>query len=93
MGNRAIALVYSKNAELAGSRGASPSHYAPGQAYGSRQIAGSSDSSDDAVPDVPPSPDSPFCSSTTRAGTACKARPVRGSDLCIGHTNQKVAQT
>ena len=92
MGERAIALVYSKNAELAGSRGASPSHYAPGQARGARQIAGSADLVD-AVPDVPPSPDLPSCSSTTRAGTACKALPVRGSDLCIGHTNQKAAQT
>jgi hypothetical protein len=32
-----------------------------------------------------------FCSEMTRHGAPCKARPVAGSTLCIGHTRQKAA--
>ena len=32
-----------------------------------------------------------FCSEMTRHGALCKARPVAGSTLCIGHTRQKAA--
>ena len=90
MGQREIALVYSSRAEPAGSRGARPSHYAPGQVNGARFVG---TQADDWEPDVPPSPVVPFCSSTTHAGNACKARPVHGTDLCIGHTNQKAAKS
>ena len=34
-----------------------------------------------------------FCSATTRHGAPCKARPVAGSTLCIGHTRQQEAQS
>jgi hypothetical protein len=90
MGQRAIALVYSRSAEPAGSRGASPSHYAPGEVSGARFV-GEADIG--WGPEEPPSPVVPFCSSTTHAGNACKARPVHGTDLCIGHTNQKAAKS
>ena len=90
MGQRAIALVYSRSAEPSGSRGASPSHYAPGQAPGARFV-GEADIGWE--PEEPPSPVVSFCSATTRAGNDCKARPVHGTDLCIGHTNQKAAES
>ena len=83
MGQREIALVYSSRAEPAGSRGARPSHYAPGQVSGARFVGTQADAWE---PDVPRS-------STTHAGNACKARPVHGTDLCIGHTNQKAAKS
>ena len=85
---REIALVYSKNAEPAGSRGNRPSHYAPGESSNARPMPGVSDFPEMGVPPV--SRDG-FCSATTRHGAACKARPVRGSNLCIGHTRQKAA--
>ena len=85
---RGIALSYSRNAEPAGSRGVSPSHYAPGERAGARQVPG--------VSGPPPNGDPPIspgvlCSAPPRQGAACKARPVSGSDLCIGHTRQKAA--
>ena len=83
MGSREYAMAYSKGAELAGSRGAAPSHYAPGQTSGSRAAAWNWSDSES----VPPSPESPTkCSATTREGVACKARPIRESDLCVSHT-------
>lgn len=85
---REIALVYSRNAELAGSRGSSPSHYAPGERSGARQVPGVSGSPTRGEPPISPGV---FCSATTRRGAACKARPVSGSDICIGHTRQKAA--
>ena len=83
---RAIALSYGKNAELAGSRGGNPSHYAPGERSGTRLVPGVSGPSPKGEP---PISHGVFCSATTRRGTACKARAVSGSDLCIGHTRQK----
>ena len=85
---RGIALSYSRNAEPAGSRGVSPSHYAPGERAGARQVPGGG-----GPPPQGAAPHSPgvFCSATTRHGAACKARPVSGSDLCVGHTRQKAA--
>ena len=81
---REIALVYSQNAQQAGAQGARPAHYAPGETSGARPVAGVTEFYED----LPPiSQDS--CSATTRNGDACKAHPVRGSDLCIGHTRQK----
>ena len=85
---REVALVYSKNAEPAGSRGVSPSHYAPGERAGASQVPGVSGPPPKGEPPIPPGV---FCSATTRHGAACKARPVSGSDLCIGHTRQKAA--
>lgn len=90
MGQREFALVYSPRAEPAGSRGSRPSHYAPGQVAGARFVGTQTDGWE---PDVPPSPVVSFCSATTRAGNDCKARPVHGTDLCIGHTNQKAAES
>jgi hypothetical protein len=84
--SREIALVYSKNAEPAGSRGALPSHYAPGSRSGARMVPGvSGDWSE------PPISRDGFCSEMTRHGVPCKAHPVAGSPLCIGHTRQKAA--
>jgi len=84
--SREYALSYSKNAELAGSRGSAPSHYAPGERAGARMVPGvTGDLSE------PPVTLDGFCSATTRHGAPCKARPVAGSTLCIGHTNQKNA--
>lgn len=83
---REIALVYSKHAELAGARGSAPSHYAPGSRSGARMVPGvTGDLSE------PPISRNGFCSEMTRHGAPCKARPVAGSTLCIGHTRQKVA--
>ena len=86
--SRGIALVYGRNAEPAGSRGASPSHYAPNERSGARKVPGVSGPPPKGEPPIPPGV---FCSATTRHGAACKARPVSGSDLCIGHTRQKAA--
>ena len=85
---RGIALSYGKNAELAGSRGGSPSHYAPGERSGARLVPGVSGPPKQGEPPISPGV---FCSATTRHGAACKARPVSGSDLCVGHTRQKAA--
>ncbi len=85
---RGIALSYGKNAELAGSRGSRPSHYAPGERSGARLVPGVSGPPKKGEPPISPGV---FCSATTRHGAACKARPVSGSDLCIGHTRQKAA--
>jgi len=86
--SREIALVYGKNAEPAGSRGSAPSHYAPGSRAGARMVPGVTD----ALGEPPISLDG-FCSATTRHGAPCKARPVAGSTLCIGHTRQQEAQS
>ena len=85
---RGIALSYSRNAEPAGSRGVSPSHCAPGERAGARQVPGGSGPPKQGEPPISPGV---FCSATTRHGAACKARPVSGSDLCVGHTRQKAA--
>ena len=29
-----------------------------------------------------------LCAATTKAGNACKARPVAGSQVCVGHARQ-----
>ena len=83
---RAIALVYSKNAELAGSRGSAPSHYAPGERSGARMVPGVTGDLGE-----PPIVRKGFCSATTRHGAPCKARPGAGSTLSIGHTTQNAA--
>jgi len=79
---REIALVYSRDARPAGSSGTRPGHYAPGEASGARPVPGVTEFVE---PEVVPAAS---CSATTRAGNPCKARPVGGSDLCIGHTKQ-----
>jgi hypothetical protein len=81
--SREIALTYSQNARPAGAQGGNPSHYAPGEIAGSRPVAGVT------VFEDPPPISQGLCSATTRNGDACKAHPVRGSDLCVGHTRQK----
>jgi len=83
---RAIALVYSKHAEVAGAHGSAPSHYAPGERSGARMVAGVTGDLGE-----PPIVQDGFCSEMTRHGAPCKARPVAGSTLCIGHTRQKAA--
>ena len=84
--SREIALVYSKHAEPAGARGSAPSHYAPGERSGARMVPGVTGDLGE-----PPISREGFCSATTRHGALCKARPVAGSTLCIGHTRQKAA--
>ena len=79
---REVALVYSRDARPAGSTGTRPGHYAPGQARGSRPMPGVSEFVE---PEVAPVAS---CPATTRAGNPCKAHPVSGSDLCVGHTTQ-----
>ena len=84
---RERAIGYSTDARPAGSTGARPGHYAPGQADDARPIPGVTNF----VEESPVSPVRAICSATTRAGNACKARPVHGSELCIGHTRQMAA--
>jgi len=84
---RERAIGYSSAARPAGSTGARPGHYAPGQAEDARPIPGVTNF----VEEAPVSPATAFCSATTRAGNPCKARPVGGSDICIGHTRQSAA--
>ena len=81
---REFALAHGRNAELAASRGGSaPSTYAAGQVAGSRPAS--------SFAEAPPDSLDGSCSATTRGGTACKAHPVTGTSLCIGHTRQKAA--
>ena len=83
---REVALVYSRDSRPAGSTGTRSGHYAPGQTAGARPMPGVTEFVEETeVASVA------ACSATTRAGTACKARPVGGSDLCIGHTRQSAA--
>jgi hypothetical protein len=83
---REIALVYSRNARPAGSGDGQLGHYAPGEAKGARPVAGVTEFNEpEVVPVV-------SCSATTRAGNPCKAHPVGGSDLCIGHSKQVRAE-
>mgnify|MGYP001263788515 FL=1 len=84
---RERAIGYSSDARPAGSTGGRPGHYAPGESDDARPIPGVTNF----VPEDPVSPVTAFCSATTRAGNPCKARPVGGSDICIGHTRQSVA--
>ena len=84
---RERAISYSSDARPAGSTGARPGHYAPGQAQDARPIPGVTNF----VEESPVSLATAFCSATTRAGAPCKARPVHGSDICIGHTRQMAA--
>ena len=81
---RERAISYSSDARPAGSTGARPGHYAPGEADGARPIPGVTNF----VEESPVSPATAICSATTRAGAPCKARPGHGSELCIGHTRQ-----
>jgi len=82
---REIALVYSRDARPAGSSGTRPGHYAPGEVRGARPVPGVTEFIEsEAVPVA-------SCSATTRAGNPCKAHPVSGSALCIGHTKQMAA--
>ena len=81
---REFALAHGRNAELAASRGGSvPSTYAAGQMAGARPAV--------TFAEAPPDSLDGSCSATARGGTACKAHPVTGTSLCIGHTRQKVA--
>jgi hypothetical protein len=85
---REVALVYSRDARPAGSSDTRPGHYAPGQVKGSRPMPGVTEFVEEIKETSVAS-----CSATTRAGNPCKARPVGGSDLCIGHTNQARAES
>jgi len=85
---REVALVYSRDARPAGSSDTGPGHYAPGQVAGARPIPGVTEFVEEIEETSVAS-----CSATTRAGNPCKARPVGGSDLCIGHTNQARAES
>jgi len=76
MSNR-YSIASKSGAYLAGTNGRPPS------SRNARPVAGVSEYADWAPP-----ADSNFCSSLTRDGAACKARPIRGSDLCVGHTRQ-----
>ena len=85
---REVALVYSRDARPAGSSDTRPGHYAPGQVAGARPMPGVTEFGEETVE----APSVAACSATTRAGNACKARPVSDSDLCVGHTKQAGAK-
>ena len=85
---REIALTYRPDARIAGSTGSRPGHYAPGESRDARPVPGVTAYVDEVLSTVTAQH---FCSATTRAGNPCKARPVGGSDICIGHTRQKAA--
>jgi hypothetical protein len=89
---RQHAIGYSKNAELANSRGVRPSHYAPGQISGARMVAGVSEWIDEVEPEAETEikTDS-FCAAKTKKGTDCKAYSANETEFCIGHLKQKAA--
>ena len=70
-------------AYLAGTNGLPPSTRIGAQSKNARPVAGVTEYSDWVAPT-----DSNSCSSLTRDGAECKARPVRGTNLCVGHTRQ-----
>jgi hypothetical protein len=84
---RQHAIGYSKNAELANSRGVRPSHYAPGQISGARMVAGVSEWIDEVEPEAPLG----NCAAQTKSGKDCKAYAANETEFCIGHLKQKAA--
>lgn len=81
---RTHALAYGQNAVLAGTQHGVPAGaYSPNQASGSILVAGIGEWAEE------PIKEGTFgCSATTKSGNPCKARPLTGSDLCVGHTKQ-----
>ena len=76
-------IASKSGAYLAGTNGQPPSSRIGAQSKNARPVAGVTEYSDW----TPPTQDN-SCSSLTRDGADCKARPVRGTDLCVGHTRQ-----
>jgi len=84
---RQHAIGYSKNAEVANSRGVRPSHYAPGETPGARMVAGVSQWEEEIV--EPVQSWGSVCLATTGKGTLCKITPVSDTDFCRLHTSKQ----
>ena len=78
---RANALAYNSNARPAGHDGRAVGGAAHGKSGNIRQVAGVSE-----FAEMPLEPAS--CSGQTKAGKDCKAHPIKGTQLCAGHTQQ-----
>ena len=78
---RANALAYNLNARPAGQDGRAVGGAAHGKSGNIRQVAGVSE-----FAEMPLEPAS--CSGQTKAGSNCKAHPIKGTQLCAGHTQQ-----
>lgn len=78
---RANAVAYNSNARPAGQDGRAVGGSAHGKSGNIRQIAGVSE-----FAEMPLEPAS--CSGQTKAGSNCKAHPIKGTELCAGHTQQ-----
>ena len=75
---RINAVAYNSNARPAGQEGRAVGGAAHGKSGNIRQVAGVSAWEEE----------SPSCSGTTKSGSECKAHPVKGTQLCAGHTQQ-----
>jgi len=85
---RQHAIGYSRDAEVANSRGVRPSHYSPGQISGARMVAGVSEWEEETEETEEPVEKikwGSICLATTAKGTPCKSGPVSGTDLCGVH--------
>jgi hypothetical protein len=84
---KTYAIASGSNAVLAGTQhGVAAGSYSPNQASGAVLVAGIGEWAEE------PIKEGTFgCSATTKKGDPCKARPVTGSDLCVGHTKQAVS--
>jgi hypothetical protein len=78
---RASALAYNSNARPAGQEGRAVGGTTHGKSGNIRMVAGVSE-----FAEMPLEPAS--CSGKTKAGKDCKAHPVKGTQLCAGHTQQ-----
>jgi len=76
-------IASKSGAYLAGTNGQPPASRVGAQSKNARPVAGVTEYADWVNPS-----DVDSCSSLTRDGAVCKARPIRGSDLCVGHTRQ-----
>jgi|TARA_R110000744_G_scaffold35991_2_gene83011 hypothetical protein len=86
---RQHAIGYSKNAEVANSRGVRPSHYAPGQSSEARMVPGVSEWIEEIEEPVEKMQWGSICLAITAKGTPCKVTPVSDTDLCWSHTRQE----
>ena len=78
---RANAIAYNSNASLAGQEGRAVGGAAHGKSGNIRQVAGVSEFAETPL-------ELASCSGKTKAGNSCKAQPVKGTQLCAGHTQQ-----
>jgi hypothetical protein len=78
---RVNAVAYNSNAVLAGTlNGVAVGQNRHGHGKNAVQVAGVS-----LWEDIP---EPTGCLATTNKGTPCKAGPVKGTSLCVGHTRQ-----